>query len=325
MQNTPAGPMVNWEEIGPLLDEAVGTLAEQDRKAVLLRFFKNQSHLEVGAALGLSEDTARKRIERALEKLRAHFARHGVKTSSVLLATAISANSVQAAPVGLAQRVAPISLAAAGSTLAGGTFLATLFSFSMNTKTKTILAAVILILLALTCAIKFQSSNGQPLSPAAVEPGLPKAATVAEAPAQVVAPVAIPAPVALSAPVMPVVLESPPTATTIASDPRVEIDTAMNDFVGLLESGDYASAADTYLQIPPNMSGEQVVEAMQQNPDFPNTIKMMIEATKAAQTETPEYDETGDLATYKLTQTTDDKTMVRWKRINGMWYVDAFE
>ena len=99
----------------------------------------------------------------------------------------------------------------------------------------------------------------------------------------------------------------------------------MADFAGLLESGNYTTAADTYMQLPPNISGQQLVEALQKNPDFPNTIKMMIEATKAAQTETPSYNDTGDLATYMLSQPTDGKTMVRWKKINGMWYVDAFE
>ena len=67
-----------------------------------------------GAALGLGEDAARKRVERALEKLREHFVRRGVSTSAAILTAAISANSVQAAPVGLAARITGPALAAAG-------------------------------------------------------------------------------------------------------------------------------------------------------------------------------------------------------------------
>ncbi len=321
MQNDPMTPTANWAEIAPLLDEAVERLGERDRQAVLLRYFNGLSHQEVGATLGLSENSANKRIERALEKLRGYFASRGVKASSALLAASITANSVQAAPVGLAEKIAPASLAGAGGTLAGGASLAALFAFSMNTKTKAVLAVAIFILLALSLAIKLQSSNEQP--PATVATALPPTKTmalpIAKVPAQVVAPTAKPAPVRSPT------VEPPPTAAAAIADPRVEVGTAMNDFVRLMEMGDYANAADNYMQLPPNVSGQQLMEMMQQNPDFPNTVKMLIEATKAAQTETPEYNETGDLATYKLTQPTDNKTMVRWKKVNGMWRVDAFE
>ena len=321
MHHDPTTPTANWAEIALLLDEAVERLGERDRQAILLRYFNGLSHQQVGATLGLSENTANKRIERALEKLRGHFASRGLKASSALLATAITANSVQAAPVGLAERVATISLAGAGGTLAGGALLAPLFSFYMNTKTKTILAAVMVSLLTATLAIKWLSSDEPSPAPVTVKPALPAAppVAVAQAPVQVVAPPAQPAPI----PDPP--LAPPPAVSTATSDPRVEIDTAMADFAGLLESGNYTTAADTYMQLPPNISGQQLVEALQKNPDFPNTIKMMIEATKAAQTETPSYNDTGDLATYMLSQPTDGKTMVRWKKINGMWYVDAFE
>ena len=67
-------PAANWAEIALLLDEAVERLGERDRQAILLRYFNGLSHQQVGATLGLSENTANKRIERALEKLRGHFA-----------------------------------------------------------------------------------------------------------------------------------------------------------------------------------------------------------------------------------------------------------
>ncbi|HTR43917.1 MAG TPA: sigma-70 family RNA polymerase sigma factor [Pseudomonadales bacterium] len=95
-----------WGQIAPLLDEALARLGEKDRQAVLLRFFDNKSLAEVGTAMGLGEDTARKRVSRALEKLRRIFAKRGVVSTTAVIAGLISANSVQAAPIGLATTIA---------------------------------------------------------------------------------------------------------------------------------------------------------------------------------------------------------------------------
>ena len=67
-----------WMQIAPLLDAAMAGLNETDRHAVVLRFFDGKSIREVAAALGANEDAAKKRVSRALEKLRNFFAKHGV-------------------------------------------------------------------------------------------------------------------------------------------------------------------------------------------------------------------------------------------------------
>ncbi len=90
-----------WQQIAPLLDTALGGLNEKDRQAIVLRFFQNKSLQEVGAALGASEDAAKMRVNRALEKLQRFFTKRGVTLSGVLLAGTVSANSVQAAPAGI--------------------------------------------------------------------------------------------------------------------------------------------------------------------------------------------------------------------------------
>ena len=58
-----------WRQIAPVLDEAISKLGAKDRDAIVLRFFENKSLGEVGAALGASEDAAKMRVNRALEKL----------------------------------------------------------------------------------------------------------------------------------------------------------------------------------------------------------------------------------------------------------------
>ena len=122
MQSTLNEPDANvWPQLAPLLDGALGKLGERDRNALVMRFLENKSLAEVGAALGASEDAAKMRVNRALEKLRKIFSRRGVTLSAALIAGAVSAGSVQAAPVGLAATISTVAIAksaaAGGSTL----------------------------------------------------------------------------------------------------------------------------------------------------------------------------------------------------------------
>ena len=96
-----------WEQMAPHLDEALSTLGEKDRGAVLLRFFENKSLVDVGTYLGTSENTAGRRVTRALEKLRQSFLKRGVAVSGVVIGGAISAHSVHAAPTALTTSSVP--------------------------------------------------------------------------------------------------------------------------------------------------------------------------------------------------------------------------
>ncbi len=106
-----AAPDSPWEQMSPLLDEALAALGEKDRRALLLRFFENKSLAEIGNSLGMGEDTARKRIRRALEKLHRYFSKRGVSSTTAIIAGEISANSVQAVPLVLPKSVAAVAIA----------------------------------------------------------------------------------------------------------------------------------------------------------------------------------------------------------------------
>ena len=99
-----------WNQIAPLLDGALEKLGQKDHDALVLRFFENKSFAEVGANLGASEDAAKMRVSRALEKLRKFFTKRGVGSTTVIIAGAISVNSVQAAPVALAKSVTAVAI-----------------------------------------------------------------------------------------------------------------------------------------------------------------------------------------------------------------------
>ncbi len=113
---------VVWQQIGPVLDDAVTALGEKDRRAILLRYYEGRSLREVGTVLGVSEDASEKRVSRALDKLRQFFFKRGLPSAPATIAGAISANSVQAAPIGLAKTISTVAaakgVAATVSTLA---------------------------------------------------------------------------------------------------------------------------------------------------------------------------------------------------------------
>ena len=75
----------SFDQIAPMLDEAIDQLSAEDRTAIVLRFFERRNLRAIGEALGSNDDAAQKRVSRALEKLRGLLARRGVTASSARL------------------------------------------------------------------------------------------------------------------------------------------------------------------------------------------------------------------------------------------------
>jgi RNA polymerase sigma factor (sigma-70 family) len=135
-------PDTLWEHIAPHLDAALGELSEPDRDALLLRYFRRKSAHEMAQALGISEDAAQKRVSRAVERLREYFAKHGVTVGASGLVVAISANAVQAAPVGLAVTISTAA-ALAGTAIHTSTAVAATKAIAMTTLQKALITATI--------------------------------------------------------------------------------------------------------------------------------------------------------------------------------------
>jgi len=132
--NAPQDPAgAGFEQMAPVLDEAINQLGAEDRTAIMLRFFEGRDLRSVGEALGSNEDAAQKRVTRALEKLRGLLARRGVTASGAVLATALGAQAVTAAPVGLAATVSSAALASAAT---GGGMTLSILKLMAMTKLK---------------------------------------------------------------------------------------------------------------------------------------------------------------------------------------------
>ncbi len=106
MQSSSHEPEIDaWAQLSPLLETAIAGLGEKEQDAIVLRFYQDKNFKDVGAAMGASEDASKMRVNRSLEKLRRYFSKHGVVSTTAIIATAISGNSVQAAPISLAQTI----------------------------------------------------------------------------------------------------------------------------------------------------------------------------------------------------------------------------
>jgi RNA polymerase sigma factor (sigma-70 family) len=147
-QEPQTGPA--WEQLAPLLDEAMAQLRDRDRDAIVLRYFQNKSLREVGAALGAKEDTAKMRVNRAVEKLRKFFLKRGIDSTAAAIAETISFNSVQAAPAALAKSVIAAALAK-GATASVSTLplIKGALKIMAWTKAKTTFVAVVVAILAI--------------------------------------------------------------------------------------------------------------------------------------------------------------------------------
>jgi RNA polymerase sigma factor (sigma-70 family) len=134
-------PEPHWNQLAPVLDAAMQEIKESDREVILLRYFENRSLAEIGSKLGLSENAARMRVERAVEKLHTCLVRRGVTTTAAALSIVISSNAVHVAPTGLATTLASASLASAAA--GTGTTLAVFKWITMTTLQKTLIATTL--------------------------------------------------------------------------------------------------------------------------------------------------------------------------------------
>lgn len=92
---------LEWDRVRPVLDEAMRDLGEADREAVLLRYFEQRPFAQIGASLNVSEDAARMRVERALDKLRALLERRGIASAGAALGAVLTSHASVPVPATL--------------------------------------------------------------------------------------------------------------------------------------------------------------------------------------------------------------------------------
>ena len=120
----------------------MGSLDDLDREALLIRFFEGKELRAVGAILGLTEDAARMRISRSLERLRQLLAKRGVTTTAAALSVTLAAHAVTEIPAGMAAALTTASLAA-GSASAASSSALNIMKLMASLKTKILFGSLV--------------------------------------------------------------------------------------------------------------------------------------------------------------------------------------
>jgi RNA polymerase sigma factor (sigma-70 family) len=164
------GAELDWARVRPVLDAALAELNEPDREAILLRYLEGRDYADVGARLSLSDNAARMRVDRAVDKLRGRLARRGVTSTTAALSLALAHQAVVAAPAGLAASVT-------GAALAGG--VTTTLTFMGLTKLQLTLAGAVAATGAGIYAVQEQDQSALRAEIAALQAAPPAAVAAA--------------------------------------------------------------------------------------------------------------------------------------------------
>jgi RNA polymerase sigma factor (sigma-70 family) len=153
-----------WQQVRPVLDDALHELSAADREAVVLRFMEDRPLREVGARLGLNENAVRMRVDRALDKLRGQLARRGITSTASGLTAALALGVLTPAPAALAGTIASTVLA--GGAVAGSSTLTLMKLMSMTTVKVSLIGALVVAGVAVpawqqTRLQRAQSENAQ--------------------------------------------------------------------------------------------------------------------------------------------------------------------
>ncbi|HXE42318.1 MAG TPA: sigma-70 family RNA polymerase sigma factor [Candidatus Baltobacteraceae bacterium] len=146
-----------WTQMSPLLDEAMSHLSASDRDALVLRYFQNKSLPEVGAAMGLAERAAQKRVLRAIERLRKFFVKRGVTPTAATIAETISTHSIQVAPIGLVAIISKTAIS--GKIITTAAMVAATKAIAMTTLQKTAITVALVVTIGTGVFEAHQSSQ----------------------------------------------------------------------------------------------------------------------------------------------------------------------
>jgi RNA polymerase sigma factor (sigma-70 family) len=139
----------DWSRLKVVLDDAMSELNPPHYEALVLRYFQNLDFQSVGSAIGVCDDTAQKRVTRALERLRELLTKRGINTTAAALGIVISANAVQAAPAGLTLAISAAAISSTAVTLSTAT-ATTAKIVTMTTIQKSLITATVVVLAGLS-------------------------------------------------------------------------------------------------------------------------------------------------------------------------------
>lgn len=167
MSSSPEGTGPDWESLSAELDAVMNRLPEPDRNAILLRFFQRLDYRAVGEALHVSDDTAQKRVSRALERLRKLLLGRGVALSGTALGALLARNAAAAPPASLTAQILT-HVAAGGAALGVSAGGALSHTFLKLMAAKTVWGAAVALLAVAAFAWRNIGNSSSTLPPGLV-------------------------------------------------------------------------------------------------------------------------------------------------------------
>lgn len=169
-----------WEDIEPLLDEALCSLSADDRRAVTLRYLQGRNVEQVAAALEVSRDAAAQRLHRAIGRLRDFLHRRGAVVDRAALGSLMLSRGFHPPPPALAASIVKSAAAvhAGMGILSNGATMAV-----VSTKVKLITTAAVLALtLGGTATVVYKATQSPKTKVVAITPNAVPSAAPSAAP-----------------------------------------------------------------------------------------------------------------------------------------------
>lgn len=160
MQSASASDTPSWTELSPHLDQALDELNDADRQAVLLRFFERKPMRELGQILGVSEDAAKMRVSRAIDRLRHRLSLRGIICTSLALTAVLTQRAVEAAPAHLLSRLSAIQLSGPAAAGVGG--LTSLIMHGVKSKAAITSVAILVVTVLIATFARSPGRNAPP-------------------------------------------------------------------------------------------------------------------------------------------------------------------
>ena len=153
--NTEPNQTTDPDQLRPVLYEFLDSLPEQDRAAVLLRFFAGRTFADIGQQLHLTEEATRKRVDRALERLYSAFSRRGITSTAAVVTAAMTAEAAVIVPAELAGAISSAVAAGTGT----GAAISVVTAFTSMSKIKLAVVGGVLVAGVGALGLKFQDAR----------------------------------------------------------------------------------------------------------------------------------------------------------------------
>jgi RNA polymerase sigma factor (sigma-70 family) len=183
METAMEPPELTHAEISEQLDTHLASLSALDRTAIVLRCLEERPLSEVAKELNITEEAAKKRLNRALEKLRNNFSKSAVPPSVALLTATLAKQSL-AAPSTLAAAICKAAVAKTASTATAALLTKGALKLMAYTTAKVVAVAAIgtLVIAATTVGIVHITQSAPALAATEVAATVPDNAPPASSP-----------------------------------------------------------------------------------------------------------------------------------------------